>query len=186
MLHQIRLRSNPEFPFWPRKRHHSTPVWLVRDTVKRFSSGALPTVCHPHQHSPPKLPHLWPTFATPLLTLNPAVDRFRCCLGHQLSIPSVAVAPRSGPASLRTAADSDVLPPAEASSSGHAPPAAPRSSPVVVASSSATNSQSSAAVPAAATDSPSCKPIGSMPGGLGSSGTDGKKAASSSPPACLP
>ena len=44
---------------------------------------------------------------------NPAVDRFRCCLGHQLTIPSVAVAPRSGPASLRTAADSDVLPPAE-------------------------------------------------------------------------
>src|ERR1019366_3811995 len=117
---------------------------------------------------------------------NPAVDRFRCCLGHQFSIPSVAVAPRSGPASLRTAADSDVLPPAEASSSGHASPAAPRSSPDVAADSSATNSQSSAAVPAAATDSPSCKPTGSMPAGLASSGTDGKKAASSSPPACLP
>ena len=39
----------------------------VHDTVKRFSSGALPTVRHPHPHSP-KLPHLWPTFATPLLT----------------------------------------------------------------------------------------------------------------------
>jgi hypothetical protein len=56
---------------------------------------------------------------------NPAVDRFHCCPGHQLSIPSVAVAPRSGPASLRTAADSDVLPPAEASGSGHVSPAAP-------------------------------------------------------------
>src|SRR5277367_4302644 len=31
-----------------------------------LSSGALPTVCHPHQHSP-KLPHLWPTSATRLL-----------------------------------------------------------------------------------------------------------------------
>ena len=39
--------------------------------------------------------------------------------------PSVAVAARSGPASPRTAAGSDVLPPAEASSSGHASPAAP-------------------------------------------------------------
>src|ERR1019366_4466673 len=122
MLHQIRLRSNPEFPFWPRKRHHSTPVWLVRDTVKRFSSGALPTVCHPHQHSPPKLPHLWPTFATPLLTPTPAVDRFRCCLGHQLSIPWVSVTARSGPASLRTAAASDALPPAVASGNAHVSP----------------------------------------------------------------
>jgi hypothetical protein len=55
---------------------------------------------------------------------NPAADRLRCCPGHQLSIPSVVVAPRSGPASLRTAADSDILLPAEACGSGHVSPAA--------------------------------------------------------------
>ena len=53
---------------------------------------------------------------------NPAVDRLRCCLGHQLFIPSVAVAPRFGPASLRTAADSDVLPPAVAGMLHQPPP----------------------------------------------------------------
>jgi len=57
----------PEFPFWLREPPHSTTVSLVRDAVKRFSSGALLTVCHPHRHSP-KFPHLWPTFTTPLLT----------------------------------------------------------------------------------------------------------------------
>jgi hypothetical protein len=35
---------------------------------------------------------------------NPTIDRFRCCLGHQLSISSVALTARSGPTSLRTAA----------------------------------------------------------------------------------
>jgi hypothetical protein len=158
---------------------------LDHDTVKRFSSGALSTVYHLHQHIP-KFPPIPASFCNTSPYPNPAEDRFRCCLGHQLFNPSVAVAPRSGPASLRTAADSDVLPQAAASNSGHASPAAPRSSPVAVASSSATNSRSSAAVPVAATDSPSCKPTGSMPAGLGSSGTDGKRAASSSPPACLP
>src|SRR6266550_3160025 len=33
------------------------PSRLVRDTVKRFSSGALPTVCDPRQHST-KLPQI--------------------------------------------------------------------------------------------------------------------------------
>ena|SRR5229473_4532896 len=42
----------PESPFWLRKQRDSTPGSLVRDTVKRFSSGALSAVCHPHQHSP--------------------------------------------------------------------------------------------------------------------------------------
>ena len=69
-----------------RKRHHSTLFSLVRDTVKRFSSAALPTVRHPHQHSP-KLPQIPARFCNISPYLNPAVDRFRCCLGHQLSIP---------------------------------------------------------------------------------------------------
>jgi hypothetical protein len=41
----------PEFPFGSRKRHHSTSVSLVRHTVKRFSSGAPPTICHAHHGS---------------------------------------------------------------------------------------------------------------------------------------
>ena len=43
---------------------------LVRDTETRFSSGALPTVSHAHQHSTNPLP-FWPTFAIPLLTPTP-------------------------------------------------------------------------------------------------------------------
>src|ERR1019366_4493813 len=31
-----RKSVEPEFPFWTRIRHHSTPVSHVRDTVKRF------------------------------------------------------------------------------------------------------------------------------------------------------
>src|ERR1035441_7579960 len=62
-------------------------------------SGALPTICHPHQYSP-KLPHLSPTFATPLLTPTKFIDGFRCRLEHDPPILSVSVAARSGPASL--------------------------------------------------------------------------------------
>jgi hypothetical protein len=32
----------PEFPFWRRKRNHSTPVSPVRDTVKRLFIGNTP------------------------------------------------------------------------------------------------------------------------------------------------
>src|ERR1017187_4814499 len=32
----------PEFPFWPQKPHHSTPVSPVRNTVKRLSFGSTP------------------------------------------------------------------------------------------------------------------------------------------------
>src|SRR5713226_6317329 len=100
-----------------------------------------------------------------------------------LSIPSAPVATRSGPASPRTVADSDVLPPAIASSNAHVLPAVLRSLPVVAAGSSATSSQSLSADPAAATNSPGCRPAGSAPAALGSSGTDGKRGESSSPPA---
>ena len=44
--------------------HPSRPS---RHRENDLPSGALPTICHPHQYSP-KLPHLSPTFATPLLT----------------------------------------------------------------------------------------------------------------------
>jgi hypothetical protein len=37
-----RFWDKPEFPFWPRKRHHSTPVSPVRDTIKRFFIGSAP------------------------------------------------------------------------------------------------------------------------------------------------
>jgi hypothetical protein len=84
--------------------------------------------------------------------------------------PSVAVAARSGPASPRTAAGSDVLPPAEASSSGHVLPAAPRSSPDVAADSSVTKFRFVWAELAAATNSPSCRPAGAY--GYGSSAFD--------------
>src|ERR1039458_5876857 len=57
---------------------------------------------------------------------------------HDPPIPSVSVAARSGPASPRTAAASDILPPAKASSSGHASPVVHPSSPAAAASWSAT------------------------------------------------
>jgi len=60
-----------------------------------------------------------PAFTTPLPDPNPLIDEFRCRLDHDPPIPSVSVAARSGPASPRTAAESDVLPPALASSNAH-------------------------------------------------------------------
>src|ERR1035441_6991291 len=33
-----------EFPFWPQKRHHSTPVSPVRDAVERLVIGSTPDV----------------------------------------------------------------------------------------------------------------------------------------------
>src|ERR1039457_4856680 len=100
-------------------------------------------------------------------------------------IPSEATAWRSAPASPRTAAASDVRPPTIASSSGHASPAVRPSSPAAAASWSATSSRFAWAMPAAATDSPGCRPAGSVPAALGSSGTDDKKGESSLRLACL-
>jgi hypothetical protein len=50
------------------------PVSPVRDTVKQFSSGALPTVCHPHQHSP-KWPQIPARFCNTSLYRNPLVNK---------------------------------------------------------------------------------------------------------------
>jgi len=43
-----------------------TPIWPARDVVTRFSSGAPPTICHPHQHCR-NCPMFRPAYATPLL-----------------------------------------------------------------------------------------------------------------------
>src|ERR1019366_7193815 len=105
--------------------------------------------------------------------------RFRCRPDHHLSSPSVPAVARSGPAWLRTAAASDVLPPAVASSNAHVLPTVLRSSPAVAASWSGTSSQSLSANPDAATNSPGCGPADSAPATLGSSGTDDKTGGSS-------
>src|ERR1019366_3157163 len=69
------------------------------------------------------------TLAT-LLLAEPFVDRFRCLCGPPpLSISSVSATAQAGPAAPRTAAASDVLPPAVASSNAHVLPAVLRSSP---------------------------------------------------------
>jgi hypothetical protein len=80
-----------------------------------------------------------PTFATPLLIptrCRPIPIR----TGPASAIPPVPAAARFGPASLRTAAGSDVLPLGEASSNAHVSPAALRSSPAVAANWSASTS----------------------------------------------
>jgi len=52
-----RVSFNRVSLFWPRKRHHSTPVLLIRGTLKRFSSGALPSVYL--QASTAQIANLW-------------------------------------------------------------------------------------------------------------------------------
>jgi len=69
--------------------------------------------------------------------------------------------------------------PARASGSEHVSPAVRPSSPVVAVNSSAASSRFALVAPAAATNSPGCKPAGSAPAALGSSGTDDKKGESS-------
>src|ERR1019366_667253 len=113
-------------------------------------------------------------------------DRLRCRPDHHLSIPSVPAVARSDPASPRTDACSNVLPPAVASSNAHVLPAVLRSSPAVAASWSGTSSQSLSATPAAATGFPGCRPTGSAPAALGSSENDDKRAGSSLLPGSPP
>src|ERR1019366_3360243 len=88
-----------EFPFWPRKRNHSTPVWPFRDTVKRFFIGSTPDGL-PAAAASPKLPHLWPTFATPLLT-QPGYKRIPLLTGPRSTYPvgigSSAIRPSIAP-----------------------------------------------------------------------------------------
>jgi hypothetical protein len=55
--------ANRNFLFDLENHNHSTPISPVRDIVKRFLSGALPTVCHPHQRCRNRL-ILRPVFAT--------------------------------------------------------------------------------------------------------------------------
>src|SRR5664280_1370881 len=101
------------------------------------------------------------------------------------AIPPGATAQRSAGAYCQTTALSDGSLPARASSSGHVSPAVPPSSPAAAASWSATSSRFAWATPAAATNSPSCRPAGSAPAALGSSGSDDKKGESSLRLACL-
>src|ERR1035441_2471587 len=117
-----RGKYKPGFPFWPRKRHHSTPFLPVRDTVKPFVIGSTPDGL-PSAPVQPKIAPFVAYFCNTSPYSNQLIDGSRCRLDHVPSIPSVSVAVRSGPASLRTAAESDVLPPARASSSGHVSPA---------------------------------------------------------------
>jgi hypothetical protein len=118
----------------------STPVSLVCDTVKRFSSETLPIVAIRTNIAPigSRFRRSCNTSPYP----NPAVARFRTT-DFARAIPSVAVAARSGLASLRTAAASDVLQPAVARRTAHVLPAVRPSSPAIAARRIATSSQSS-------------------------------------------
>ena len=114
---------------------------------------------------------------------NQFINGFRCRMAHGPPIPSVSVAARSSLASPRTAAASDLLPPAIASSNAHVSPVVRRFSPAVAANLSATSSRFAWATSAAATNSPGCRPVGSAPAALGSIGNDDNSGVSSSPPA---
>src|ERR1019366_9468450 len=118
-----------------------------------------PTVFHPHQHSA-KFP-ICGLLLQHLSLPQPAYRRIRLLTGPRSTIPSVSGAERSGPASPRTAAASDVLPPEKASSSEHVSPVVRPSSPAAVASWSATSSRFAWATSAAATNCPDCRPAGS-------------------------
>src|ERR1019366_3827539 len=110
------------------------PISPDRDIAKRFfyrsTPGGLPSA-----PARPESPHLAPCLCnTPP---RPAFCQDRCPMQTRppsLSIPSVPAVARSDPASPRTAAGSDVLPPAAASSNAHASPAVLHSSPAVAAS----------------------------------------------------
>src|ERR1035437_6095393 len=112
------IATKPEFPFWPQERHHSTPVSPVRDTVKQFVIGSTPDGV-PSPTSTARNCPFAAYFCNTSPYPNQLIDGFRCRLDHDPPIPSVSVAARSGPALPRTAAASDVLPPAVASSSAH-------------------------------------------------------------------
>jgi len=70
----------PESPFWFKNGTDHTPIPLFADSVKQFSYGPPPTVGEPNPHRRicPIFRHFCNTSPSP----NPAVDRFRCCLGH--------------------------------------------------------------------------------------------------------
>src|ERR1022692_1523358 len=102
---------NPEFPFLPQQQHDSTLVSLVSNTVKRFFYRSTPDGL-PSAPVQPKIALFVAYFCNTSPYSNQLIDGFRCRLDHVPPIPSVSVAVRSGPASLRTAAESDVLPPA--------------------------------------------------------------------------
>src|ERR1019366_8111061 len=122
------------FLFPPKKPQNVPPVSLVRDTVKRFFYRSTPDGL-PSAPVQPKITPFVACFCNTSPYSNQLIDGFRCRLDHVPPTPSVSVAVRSGPASLRTAAESDVLPPARASSSGHVSPAVRLSSPVVAVNS---------------------------------------------------
>jgi hypothetical protein len=66
-----RKRYKPEFPFdLENGTIVCTRISPVRDIVKRFSSGALPTVCHSHQQLP-ELPDLAASFCNTFLAQAP-------------------------------------------------------------------------------------------------------------------
>src|SRR5271166_3697348 len=111
----------PEFPFWPQERHHSTPVSPVRDIVKRFFIGSTPDGL-PSAPVQPKIAPFVAYFYNTSPYPSQFIDGFRCRLDQDPPIPSVSVAARSGPASPRTAGASDAPPPARASSSEHVSP----------------------------------------------------------------
>jgi hypothetical protein len=62
----------PESPFGLENGRSYTSISPARDIVKRYSSGALPTIT-----ALPNYPILWPVFAT-LLLAQPLVNRFHC------------------------------------------------------------------------------------------------------------
>lgn len=122
--------NHPEFPFCPQQMAAIVSHNLCsRQCEARFTWIALRHETS-NQHCRncavcgPLLPHLPP--------YSKAVNRFPCETNRHLSFPSVPGAEQSDPASPRTAAATDVLPPAIASSNAHVWPAALRSLPVVL------------------------------------------------------
>jgi hypothetical protein len=105
-----------------------TPISPVRDIVKRFSSGA-PQQSEIRTSTAENCP-IFRHFCNTYPSAHPfSPDSAADSATLSLSIPSAPVAVRSGPASPRTAAGSDVLPPAIARSNVHVAPAVLRSSP---------------------------------------------------------
>src|SRR5208283_2273345 len=67
----------PEFPFWDQERHHSTPVWPVRDTVKRFFIGSTPDGL-PAAAAQPKIASFVAYFCNTSPYPNQVIDGFPC------------------------------------------------------------------------------------------------------------